>query len=254
MSKLSHRRAHRLIQAEQLSAPERHALAEHLTGCEACRHYMTMHAHLLQKLQLAPVRPWPAPALRSNLRQRLHRQDRRDQIMKPMQALAGVVTLLVLVVIGWMLFNTVSQQEPEPAAAVVTTAPLTIANTLCDARDSHCLEIRFDGSNCAVAGPMDTQPATYTFIFVNESEENARMEASRIHEGKTLQDLEEHSRNWRNGYAPTWVSRLFLWETVVVPGKMVTFERKLQEPGVYGVICTRVPQYIVFGGGFTIEE
>lgn len=254
MSKLSHRRAHRLIQTEQLSAPERDALADHLTGCEACRHYMAMHAQLSQHLQLAPVRTWPPPALRSDLRQRLHSQERRDQIMKPIQALAGVVTLVVLVVIGWMLFNTVSQQEPEPAVAVVTTAPLTIANTLCDARDSHCLEIRFDGSNCMVAWPTNTQIDAYTFIFVNESEGNARMEVVRIHEGKTLQDFADYVRNGRYAYAPAWVSRLFLSERVVIPGKTVTFERNLKEPGDYGVVCSRVPNYVVFGGGFTIEE
>jgi hypothetical protein len=124
MSELSHRKAVKLIQGNHLSSHERDALAAHLTGCEACRHYLAMHLHLSQNLQLAPVRTWPAPELKVALQRRVRNQQRRKQIMKPIQVLAGVAALIIIAAAGWMLLGN-NAQEVEPAAipAEVTVAP-----------------------------------------------------------------------------------------------------------------------------------
>ena len=124
MSELSHRQADKLIQGEHLSSQERDALAAHLRGCEACRHYLTMHLHLSQNLQLEPVRTRPAPELRAALRRRADNQQRRDQIMKPIQLLAGVAAIIILGVAGWLLLgNTPQEVEPVAISKEATVAP-----------------------------------------------------------------------------------------------------------------------------------
>ncbi len=125
MSELSHRKARKLIQGNHLSSHERDALAAHLTECDVCRHYLAMHLHLSQELQLEPVRVRPVPELRAALRRRVHNQQRRNQIMKPIQVFAGVAALLILVTTGWMLFGNNPQQVEEPAAILeeATAAP-----------------------------------------------------------------------------------------------------------------------------------
>ncbi len=124
MSELSHRKAVKLIQGNHLSSHERDALAAHLTGCEACRSYLAMHLHLSQNLQLEPARTWPPPELRAALRRRVYNQHRRNQIMKPIQVLAGVATLIILIAAGWMLFGNDSPQvEPAVLEVEATIAP-----------------------------------------------------------------------------------------------------------------------------------
>ena len=123
MSELSHRQADKLIHGEHLSSQERDALTAHLMQCEACRHYLAMHLHLSQNLQLESVRTRPAPELRTALRRRVHNQQRRNQIMKPLQVLAGIAAVIVLIVAGWMLFNPDSPQVEPENSEVATVVP-----------------------------------------------------------------------------------------------------------------------------------
>jgi hypothetical protein len=83
-----------------------------------------MHLHLSQNLQLEPVRTWPALELKAALRHRMDSQQRRNQIMKPIQVLAGVAALTILAVAGWLLWgNNAQQVEPAALSVEATVAP-----------------------------------------------------------------------------------------------------------------------------------
>lgn len=254
MSKLFHRQAHKLMQKEQLSAKESDVLKDHLRQCEDCRHYMAMHLHLSQNVQLAPVRIRPIAKLRSEMRQRVQQQQRRHQIMKPIQLLAGIATLMIIFVAGWLLFIKSPETTLEPVAPNPTAVSTYLPAPRCETTEKPCLEIHFDGKNCTVAGPTNTRTDKFVFIYVNESDDIARFEAIRIDENKSIQDLVYFAENTPQNLMQSWMHPAGLWHTVVVPEKSVSLEASLNEPGDYGILCFKEPPYAYFGSGFTLEE
>jgi hypothetical protein len=125
----------------------------------------------------------------------------------------------------------------------------------CDSQEGNCIFVSFDGTNCEVTGPTDNQVGEYTVIFSNQSEGEARVEVAWLVNGKTIQDLEEDTRDRPTGYAPLWAIGSGFWEQAVDPGETVTRTTTTpQLEGDYGVLCFRIPQYAIFGGGFTLVK
>ena len=106
MSELSHRQADKLIQGKHLSAQERDALEAHLRECEACRHYLTMHLHLSQNLQLDPVCMQPAPELKAALRRRVNRNkylEKTSSVFWRFTQVKAKLSVALIQDISWLL-------------------------------------------------------------------------------------------------------------------------------------------------------
>lgn len=112
MNGLTHKEAQALIQQVALSPLERGALTRHLNSCEECSRYRALHLYLSRHLQLEPVRATVAPELRATILDRIRIQHGRDQIMKPIYALASVAIFAIVVLGAWLTISTLSQQEP----------------------------------------------------------------------------------------------------------------------------------------------
>jgi hypothetical protein len=104
-------------------------------------------------------------------------------------------------------------------------------------------------------GPTDNLTGEFAAIFSNQSEGAARVEVARIIDDKTIQDLEVDTIDRPTGYAPSWVVLMGFWGQGVDPGETVTKTPNTPTlEGDYGVLCFRIPQYAVFGGGFTLVK
>ncbi len=93
MSEFSHKEAQRLIHQRRLSAAERLALRNHLDQCATCREHALMDRLLSSYLVLSPVNQRPTSAQATVYLGRVQRHSRRQRIMKPVYALAGIAAL-----------------------------------------------------------------------------------------------------------------------------------------------------------------
>lgn len=137
--------------------------------------------------------------------------------------------------------------------AVLASCTSPEPDSPCDSEEGPCIAVTFDGTNCTVEGRTDTHADEFALIFANESEGQARVEGARLKEDKTIEDLVEDTESRPEGYAPSWATPLGFWDKIVDPGETVTFRSSLL-PADYGILCFKVPQYAIFGDGFTIEE
>jgi hypothetical protein len=138
-------------------------------------------------------------------------------------------------------------------ALVIVACASEKSVTLCDAEEGPCIGVRFDGDNCTVEGPTEKVLGTYALIFANESEGAARVEIGRLSSGWDLMDLVKDTADRPTGYAPTWTLPMGLWNTTVAAGETHTYQPELGEAADYGILCFRIPQYAIYGDGFTLE-
>jgi hypothetical protein len=141
-------------------------------------------------------------------------------------------------------------------ALVIVACASGDSESLCDAEEGPCIGVRFDGENCTVEGPTVLALGEYTVVFANDSEDPgpARVEILRLNSGWTLEDLVEDTADRPTGGAPSWVQPMLLWSTIVAAGETHNYQPVLGELGDYGVLCFQVPQYAIYGDGFTLDE
>jgi hypothetical protein len=137
---------------------------------------------------------------------------------------------------------------PPTNTAVVVKEPIT-----CDSENNPCVEVTFDGENCVVEEPTDNRAGWYTFVFTNESDGVAKIEAGKLGEGRTLEGLAEDTARRPSGHHPSWITPVGLWEKPLASGDSAKLRGRLK-PGEYGVLCFRVPPYAVYGDGFVVED
>jgi dienelactone hydrolase len=123
MNDLSHKRARRLIQQERLKLQERADLGNHLQNCDGCHRYASIHLYLTENLHLEPARTTATPEFRMKIQSRARYLDRRNRIMKPVQALAGVAIVAIILFFGWLVLRPILTQEQGLSAVEPTELP-----------------------------------------------------------------------------------------------------------------------------------
>lgn len=199
--------------------------------------------------------------------------------MKPIYTVGGTVVLALIVLAGWFITRANPQDitlDSLPVETVVSVdsetqttpeaegagelldeqliATIEAGDATCFDAEGPCIAVSFDGTNCTVIGPTDNNAGVLTLIFSNRSEGQAKVEVGRLMDGKTIQDLVEDTKDRPTGYAPEWVTVMGFWDQkTIVPGETASFRRFIVE-GDYGILCFKVPQYAIFGDGFTIID
>lgn len=105
MSKLSHKQVRKLIQQNQISINDQRDLANHLDHCSACQEYAKVHMHLSHNIYLEGVRTKPSPKFKSDILNRVNREQRRKLIMNPIKTFAAVATILAVVIFAWFILR-----------------------------------------------------------------------------------------------------------------------------------------------------
>ena len=177
--------------------------------------------------------------------------------------LIGCLLLALLAACGTAVPDT-STPEPTVTTAPPTSTPIpptdtpspptaTPETTSCEDIEGNCLELTFDGENCAYEGPPELKAGPVTLIFRNEGELPAKRHLNRLRGNATAKDFSDWIREdpTRDDW-PTWAENLdkdFAW-----PGHSNIWEGDLQ-PGVHTMDCgTDKPRDLWYGGTFTIED
>ena len=134
MSEFSHKEAQRLIHQRRLSAAERQALSAHLSHCASCGQHAVIDGLLSKYLVLNPANHRPTSAQTAVYLGRVRRHNRRQRIMKPVFALAGIAAIILLAVAGWLVMRPNIEAEPLEQTTVLsnTVAAPAYAQALLD--------------------------------------------------------------------------------------------------------------------------
>ena len=139
--------------------------------------------------------------------------------------------------IGLMVILVACGEESEP--------------TPCDEVEGTCLYVQWDGENCDYTGPSEINAGPVTFIFQNETEENAHANLVRLDEGKTVQDIVYYIEEEDHAHAPSWVTHTGAYR-FALPGESYTWNGDV-EPGLHTLGCLPVGADY-FGGEVTVVE
>jgi hypothetical protein len=163
--------------------------------------------------------------------------------------------------IGCLLFALLTScatlaPELSPTNIPSTATPET---TSCEEVEGMCLELSFDGENCAYEGPTDLKPGLVTLIFLNESDGWAASNLIKLLGDKTLQDVIEYNgEEPSTKHAPSWsVDVPGVWKEIN-PGESHFWEGVL-EPGIHALVCARSPPWpesigVWLGTGITVGD
>jgi hypothetical protein len=140
----------------------------------------------------------------------------------------------------------------------VTSEPILPSTTpgprSCEEVEGTCLELTFDGENCAYKGPEEIKAGHVTFLFRTESELPACGNLVRHLGDATAQDMidflgEEDARNRWPSWALNFGARGWAY-----PGKRHIWEGVLK-PGIHTMHClTDRPVGLWFGGELMVED
>jgi hypothetical protein len=146
---------------------------------------------------------------------------------------------------------------PEPTAMLVppTTTPEPPS---CEEVEGSCLELYFDGQNCANVGPTDFKVGPFTLIFFNESEIVTNVGIFRLKNDKTYQDwINYFGEEPSPQHAPWWANEQGVFRNVtelILPGEIFIWENIIVD-GIHGTVCVRAePHGAYLGGGFTVDK
>lgn len=141
---------------------------------------------------------------------------------------------------------------PEP-----TSTPAPPTNTpeppSCEKEEGNCLQLTFNGTGCAYEGPTELEAGPVVFIYVNESEELARVAFNQHTGDQTIQDAIDHFGKGRSRTAcPEWKRDVV--RTAVYSGGTYRWEGNL-EAATYHMVCYQSPPLFVwFGTGLIVNE
>ena len=140
--------------------------------------------------------------------------------------------------------------SPEPATIEPTT---TTGPTATEAVEAVLLHLTFDGESCTYEGPTELTPGPVELRFYNESETGAAVNFLQLLEGKTYQDVIEHTGpEPSTKHAPSWARELGSWSTTLAGGGS-NWKGDL-EPASYFMVCARVfPLAVWLRTGLTVK-